>query len=173
VEKKTGKNPTDRAKKGTKRSLLTDGRGVPVGVAVAGANVPDYQLAEETIESIPVPRPEPRVPSTPEAPQAGQEQGLCLDAGYFYEEIYALLERWGYTAHIRPVGSGSGVRDLTAAEAKAAAILARRWVAERTHSWLNRFRGLLIRWCKKPENYLAMLHFACALITHRVTALLG
>lgn len=36
---------------------------------------------------------------------------------------------------------------------------------ERTHSWLNRFRHLLIRWAKKPENYLAMLHFTCARIT--------
>ena len=173
MEKKTGKNPTDRAKKGTKRSLLTDGRGVPLGMAVAGANVPDYQLTEATLESIPVSRPDPRVPSTPEAPEAGQEQGMCLDAGYFWQEVYEILERWGYTAHIRPVGSESGVRSLTPAEAKDAAIKARRWVAERTHSWLNRFRGLLIRWCKKPENYLAMLHLACALITRRVTALLG
>ncbi|VVB55727.1 Transposase DDE domain protein [uncultured archaeon] len=38
---------------------------------------------------------------------------------------------------------------------------ARRWVVERTHSWLNRFRRLLIRWEKKIENYSAMLHFAC------------
>ncbi|MBS3099413.1 transposase, partial [Candidatus Pacearchaeota archaeon] len=44
---------------------------------------------------------------------------------------------------------------------------ARRWVVERTHSWLNRFRGILIRWCKKTENYLAMLHFACGIITWR------
>ena len=35
----------------------------------------------------------------------------------------------------------------------------------RNHSWLNRFRYLLIRWAKKPENYLAMLQFACARIT--------
>jgi transposase len=170
---KTGPNPTDRAKKGTKRSLLTEGRGVPLGVAVAGANVPDYQLTEETLESIPLSRPEPRVPSTPAAPAAGQEQGLCLDAGYFAEEIYELLDRWGYPAHIRPLGSESGVREMTPGERQEAGIQARRWVVERTHSWLNRFRGLLIRWCKKPENYLAMLHFACALITYRVSALLG
>ncbi len=39
---------------------------------------------------------------------------------------------------------------------------------ERTHSWLNRYRAVLIRWCKKPENFLATLHFALALITYRV-----
>jgi len=171
--KKTGKNPTDRAKQGVKRSLLTDGRGTPLGIAVAGANVPDYQLTEETLESVPISRPDPRVPSTPAAPEAGQPQGLCLDAGHFYEEVYEILDRWGYTAHIGPRGSGSGVRELTPEERREAGIEARRWVVERTHSWLNRFRGLLIRWCKKPENYLALLHFACALITHRVTVLLG
>jgi hypothetical protein len=44
---------------------------------------------------------------------------------------------------------------------------------ERTHSWLNRFRGILIRWNKKPENYVAMLHFAFALITCRCAGLFG
>ncbi|MGH7040495.1 MAG: hypothetical protein ACREE1_20440, partial [Stellaceae bacterium] len=47
---------------------------------------------------------------------------------------------------------------------------ARRWVVERTHSWLNRFRRILIRWEKKPENDLAMRHFALALITWRNSA---
>jgi transposase len=42
---------------------------------------------------------------------------------------------------------------------------ARRWVVERTHSWLNRFRRILIRWEKKTSNYLAMLHLAFAMIT--------
>lgn len=135
--------------------------------------MPDYQLAEATLESIPLSRPDPRVPSTPEAPEAGLEQGMCLDAGYFAEEIYEVLDRWGYTAHIRPLGSESGARELTPEERKEAGVQARRWVVERTHSWLNRYRGLLIRWCKKAENYLAMLHFACALITYQASGLLG
>ena len=50
---------------------------------------------------------------------------------------------------------------------------ARRWVVERTHSWLNRFRSLLIRWDKKLENYLALLHLACAWITFRASGLFG
>ena len=43
--KKTGKNPTDRGKLGVKRSTLIDGRGVPLAVAVDGANVPDQKAA--------------------------------------------------------------------------------------------------------------------------------
>ena len=170
VGEKTGPNPTDRGKTGTKESILVDGRGVPLGAVVAGANVNDYQLLEVTLESSPIPRPDPRVP---DSPAAGTEQGLCLDAGYFYAEIYETLERWGYTAHIRPVGSGSGARALTPAEAHELQILARRWVVERTHSWLHRYRGLLIRWCKKGQNYLALLHFACGLIAFKASGLLG
>ena len=49
----------------------------------------------------------------------------------------------------------------------------RRWVVERTHSWMNRFRRILIRWEKKPENYIAFLHFACALIAFRAAGLFG
>ncbi|MFH0910354.1 MAG: IS5/IS1182 family transposase, partial [Planctomycetota bacterium] len=43
----------------------------------------------------------------------------------------------------------------------------------RTHSWLNRFRRILIRWEKKCENYLALLHFTFALIAFRASGLLG
>jgi transposase len=170
VEKKTGANPTDRAKSGTKESLWVEGRGVPLGVVVAGANVNDYKLTEATLESSPLSRPDPRVPDVPDA---GAVQGMALDADYYREEIYELLDRWGYTAHIRPRGSRSGVENLTREVAYAAGVEARRWVVERTHSWLHRFRALLIRWTKKPENYLGLLHFACALIAFRASGLLG
>jgi len=69
---KTGPNPTDRGKQGAKRSLLTEGSGIPVGLAIDGANRHDMKLVQATLESIPVERPQP----TPEAPQ-----GLCLDKG--------------------------------------------------------------------------------------------
>jgi putative transposase len=156
--KKVGKNPTDRGKIGTKRSLLTDGGGVPVGLAVEGANRNDFKLVRETIESIPVERPEPT---------ADKPQGMCLDKGYDYDEVRDLLTEFGFTAHIRARGE----------EAKAlkqdAGFKARRWVVERAHSWMNRFRRVLIRWDKKVRNYLAFLHLACAYITFRQSGLLG
>jgi len=46
-------------------------------------------------------------------------------------------------------------------------------VVERTHSWFNRFRRLLIRWEKKVANYTALLHLACAYITLRAAAVMG
>ena len=65
---KVGKNPTDRSKIGTKRSVLTDGSGVPMGLAVAGAtDRHDCKLTRETIESIAIERPEPTARHSPGA----------------------------------------------------------------------------------------------------------
>jgi putative transposase len=135
-----------------------EANGVPVGLAVAGANRNDMKLVEATLGSIPVERPEP----TPEQPQ-----GMCLDKGYDYDEVRDLLEEFGFTAHIKARG------EEAQAIKRKAGFKARRWVVERTHSWMNRFRGILIRWCKKPENYIAMLHFVFAIITYRCAGLSG
>lgn len=138
--------------------MLTEGHGVPVAVAVEGANRHDMKLAQPTLEAVAIERPEP----TAEKPQ-----NLSLDKGYDYPEIRELVEEWGYTAHIRTRG------EEKAAKRDIPGYRARRWVVERTHSWLNRFRRLLIRWEKKVENYLAMLHFACAWITFRAAEVVG
>jgi transposase len=142
--------PDRPGEKGAKRSLLTEGKGIPLGIADEGANRVDFKLSRQTIESIPVERPEP----SEDAPQ-----NLCLDKGYDYDEVRDLAVEFGFTAHIRCRG------EEKKALAREAGFRARRWVVERTHSWLNRCRALLIRWSKKPENHLGFLHLACALIT--------
>ena len=86
--KKCGPNPTDRAKKGVKRSLLTEANGVPVGLAVDGANRNDFKMMQATLESIPVKRPKP----TRKKPQ-----GLCLDKGYDYDEARDLAPKQANT----------------------------------------------------------------------------
>jgi putative transposase len=129
-----------------------------VGLAVDGANRHDMKLARETLESIPVERPVP----TDEAPQ-----GLCLDKGYDYDEVRAIAEEFRFTAHIR--SRGEEAQQLK----RKARAKARRWVVERTHSWMNRFRGILIRWSKKAENYIALLHMAFAFIIYRRMGLSG
>jgi putative transposase len=125
---------------------------------VDGANRPDMKLAEETLLSIPIDRPEPA---------AGDKHNLCLDKGYAYDEVRELVEEFGFTAHIPAKGKPAEEVKRKARQK------ARRWVVERTHSWMNRFRGILIRWSKKPENYIAMLHFALAIITYRAAGLSG
>ena len=154
--KKTGRNPTERAKRGVKRSVLTDASGIPLSVVIDGANRNDHTLMQQTLEAIPVHRPQP----TKKAPQH-----LCLDKGFDYAEPRRLAEEFAFTLHLRTR------REEVAAKHHANA-KARRWVVERTHSWFNRFRGVLVRWNKKPANYLAMIHIACGVIAWR-TALSG
>ena len=129
-----------------------------MGLAVDGANRPDMKKVRQTIESIPVERPEP----TP-----GEPQGLCLDKGYAYDEVEEIAQQFGFTTHIPPKkGEAQKVK-------RKAGYKARRWVVERTHSWMNRFRGILIRWSKKAENYIALLHMAFAFIIYKRMGLSG
>jgi len=118
--------------------------------------VPDR--ARETIESIPIKRPRPT---------RNQTQGLCLDKGYDYSEVDALVDEFGFTGHIARRGQDAKRIKRTARRR------AHRWVVERTHSWMNRFRRILVRWEKRADTYVAMLHLACALITWRAGGLLG
>ena len=119
--------PPHGPKQGVKRSLLTDGGGIPLALAVAGANRHDMKLAEDTLTAIAVPRPDP----TAEAPQH-----LCLDT------TIRRCTTWRRHGATRPT-SRRGVDPQ--ARPRIPGYRARRWVVERTHSWLNRFRRLLIR----------------------------
>lgn len=143
----TGPNPTDRAKRGVKRSLLTDGAGIPLALVVDGANRHDSKLLVATLDGIVIARPEP----TEEDPQH-----LCLDAAYDGAPAREEVQARGYIEHIRSRGQEKIEKERTPG------YRARRWVVERTHSWLNRSRRLLVRWEKKTENYLAFLQLACA-----------
>ena len=138
--------------------MLTEGHGIPLGLVVEGANRHDMKLMRPTLDSLVVKRPQPT---------EAQPQGMCLDKGYDYQEVRNILEEFGFTAHIRSRGE-----EAQAIKEKAGQ-KARRWVVERTHSWMNRFRRILVRWDKKPEHYLAFLHFACALIAVRAAGLFG
>jgi transposase len=125
---------------------------VPIGLECAGANRNDHTLLKATLDSTPIGRPKP----TRQTPQ-----GLCLDAGYDNAQSRELLADYGLTAHIRSRGEEIELKLRTPGWR------ARRWVVEAAHSWLNRNRGLLVRWSKKAENHLALLQLASGLIAFK------
>jgi hypothetical protein len=137
---------------------MCEAAGIPLGLATEGANRNDCKLAEETIQSVPVDRPQP----TEEHPQ-----GVCLDKAYDHDFIRELLQGLDFTAHIR--SRGEEALELR----KDLGHRARRWVVERIHSWINRYRALLIRWSKKPDNHDALLKFCLALITWQQMGVMG
>ena len=102
---------------------------MPLGIAVAGANRHDVTLVEATVASIPIDRP---------AAEEEHPQGMCMDNAYDAGPVRAFLRELGFTPHIR--SRGEEAKDISENGVKA-----RRWVVERTYSWLNRFRRLLIR----------------------------
>lgn len=85
---------------GTKRSVLTDEKGLLLPVVLSGANTHDTKLLEETLDKIVISRPV----FCEEHPQ-----NLCLDAGYT-DSTQSVEECW-YTAHIRPRGEERKERD--------------------------------------------------------------
>jgi putative transposase len=133
---------------------MCEASGIPIGLAIERANRNDCKLTQETIESVPVERPKP----TDEYPQ-----GVCLDKAYDHDFVRDLLENLNFTAHIR--SRGEEAKELRTDLGHRA----RRWVVERIHSWINRYRALLIRWSKKPVNHQALLKFSFALITWQQT----
>jgi putative transposase len=128
------------------------GCGHPGRDAHEGAQRHDLKLLAPTIESIPIERPRP----TPQRPQ-----GLRLDRAYAVPPIRELATEHGFTPHIRTRGEEIRLK------AQTPGWRARRWVVERTHSWLNRNRAILIRWSKKDENHLALLQLAAGVIAFR------
>ena len=147
----TGKNPTDRAKPGTKRMLLVEEDGGPLGAIIAPANAHDSTLIGGVIEALVVDRPDPRtVP-----------QNLCLDKGFDTPNARAEVAKAKYVPHIRSIGEENRPCD------RANGHKPRRWVVERTIGWLNKCRAILVRYDKKAENYLGLTQLACALLWWR------
>lgn len=120
-------------------------------MVIDGANVHDCKLLEATIEAIVVERPDP----------LEHEQHLCLDKGYDNPTGEDAAAEAYYTPHIRRIGEEK--KNLRGHKRKKA----RRWVVERTRGWLQKCRGLLVRYDKNWENYLGLIQLACALLWFR------
>ncbi len=134
--------------------MLVDGRGVPLSLVASGANVHDVKLLTPTLDAVVVERPE----TDPD-----REQHLCADAGYKGEAALLAVQTREYRPHIKQR------KEEAEAKQKQPGYRARRWVVERTHSWLNRFRKLLVSFEKTEASYLGLLSLAAALICWRQT----
>lgn len=126
-----------------------DGRGAPLSLVVTGANRHDVSQLKKVLDN--------RVASPPEQ----TEQSLCADKGYTGKPAKQIIESHGYIPHVRARG------EEIASMIDVPGYRPRRWVVELAHSWLNRFRKLLVRFEKKACSYEALVHLACAIICWR------
>ena len=134
--------------------MLVDGRGVPLSLIASGANRHDSQLLAATLNRLACQRPQPR---------KWRPQRLCADAGYKGEPARKTAVARGYRPHIRQR------KQEARAKRNRPGYKARRWVVERTHSWLNRFRKLLVSFEKTEASFVGLLTLAAALICWRQT----
>jgi transposase len=132
----TGRNPTDRGKKGTKYHVAVDGRGVPVACAVTGANVPDTLLFQRLFrEAFAV---------------LVRIRTVFADKGYDAEHHRDLCRRFGVEPRIhkrgQPHGSGLGTR---------------RWPVERSNAWVLENKRLALRYDRRGFIVQSLLQAAC------------
>jgi transposase len=92
-------------------------------------------------------------------PKRKRKQNLCGDKAFVGKPAAQQMKRRGYTPHIRQRGEEKTLMKK--------GYKPRRWVVEVCHSWLNRFRKILVRYEKRSANYLALLQLAAAIICFR------
>jgi transposase len=144
--RKTGPNPTDRARPESQHHLATDANGTPIAAILTGANRNDVTQPVPLIEAI--------VPIGGRRGRPLSRPGrVYADRGYDHDKYRrALHERSIPTSVARrghPHGSGLGKV---------------RWVVERTHAWLHHFRRLRIRFECRADIHEAFLKLGCCLI---------
>jgi len=126
-----------------------DEHGVPLSLVVTGANRHDVTQLEAVLDQ--------RIALPPEK----IEQKLCADKGYTGAPAKKIIEAHGYIPHVKERG------EEIKAKKEIPGYRARRWVVEVTHSWINRFRKLLVRYEKLSESYIALIHLAFSIICWR------
>ena len=139
---KAGRSPVDRGKGGLKRSVATEGAGIPLGIVSAGANRHDSPLLEPTLAAA----------KAQVGPLPDQVTGH-LDAGYDSAVTRKLLAQLGFEGEISRKGVPAPIQ------------VGKRWVVERTHSWMNGYGKL--RRCTDKDGDIVDLYLAAAFVTVR------
>ncbi|WP_367190246.1 IS5 family transposase [Burkholderia sp. Ed8] len=143
---KTGPNPTDRARPGSKHHILVDANGVPLVAILTGANTNDVTQLLPLVDAIP--------PIRGVRGRPLQKPGVVYaDRGYDCTRHRRALRERGIKPVIakRRTEHGSGLGKY-------------RWVVERTHSWLHNFRRLRTRFERRAYIHEAFLKLGCSLI---------
>jgi putative transposase len=143
---KTGKSPVDRRKLGTKIALCVDGNGIPIASAICGGNTYDTNLIEPIIEDLKLQIPQPI------------NSYMHYDKGFLSKKNKLILISHNFIP-IFPEKKykNKPLKNDNEKDKK-------RWVVERTFSWISRFRRLFTRYERRAKHYSALLQFAFQVI---------
>jgi transposase len=145
----TGPNPTDRAKNGCKRHLITDGNGLPLVAQIGPANRRDEQWLPCLLWWLWI---------VLSYGRRCRPTALLGDRGYGFPYSIALVLAWGIRSLLAPRGSahGSGLGHT-------------RFVVERTHSWFEHYRRLVRCYENTAAHYQGFYQLAaCAICAKRL-----
>ena len=146
----TGPNPVDRGKAGSKYHLLVDATGLPLAIAVSGANRHDSRLVEPILDGL---RPVRGVGRGRPRRRPGK---LHADKGYDNHRVRCYLHRRRITARIARIGVDSSDR-----------LGRHRWIVERTLGWLLSYKRLALRYDRTVTTITALARLAITLICAR------
>lgn len=137
--------------------VVVDGRGVPVGVQLASAQIAECQLAESTLRQVRVPRPGRGRPRS-------HLRRVIADRGYDSDPLRGRLKRQG-TELIVPYRNN--VRNRRFEDKRKLRRYRKRWKIERTHAWLQNFRRIQVRYDRILTLFQGFFHCACLIIALR------
>lgn len=143
---KSGRSPVDRGKLGSKISVLSESKGIIIGLAVGSGNQHDSTLFVETLRSIPKFLKQPFY------------KEMNLDSAYDSQEVRTALFNLYYVPKIAPNQRRKKDRPSNPLGYS-------RWFIEPVHAWMNKFRAIFVRYSKTINNYLAFSQFSAAIIT--------
>ena len=138
--------------------LVTDGRGIPIGLHLESAQQAEITLARITLETVHV-QPARGRPRT-------RPQHLVADKGYDSRDFRRYLHRRGIGHTIPPIRR-RGKRRHGQPRPADPVRYAQRWIIERTNAWLQNYRRVQTRHERLLSNYRAFVVLACILITLR------
>ena len=145
----TGPNPVDRGKAGTKRHLVVDGHGTPLGLTLTPANRNDAVELGAVLDAVPPVRGKPGRPRR-------RPDKLHGDKGYDHRRCHRDCRRRSITPRI--ARRGIERRDRLGRH---------RWKVERTHAWFGGFRRLVTRYERRDDIHLGLNLLAMCVVTHR------
>lgn len=142
--------------KGTKRMVLVELQGIPVGALVASASPAEVKLLEPTLETV-------RLPDRRGRLRRVDPPRVIADRAYDSDPLRErLAER-----QVQLIAPNRRNRRRRSADGRTLRRYRRRWTVERTFAWLSNFRRLVTRWDRLVILYRAFFHVACLLITAR------
>ena len=146
----SGKNPTDRAKRGIKHSILVDRKGAPLFVHISPANTHDARLLEPTIEKM---------------RSSKNLRIIAADSAFDVKRLYKSCKE----KNIVLIASPHSRRRKNVHKF----VIPHRWVVEQAFGILSWMRGIKICWAKTQEASLAFLQIACSIRLFKMAGIFG